>query len=145
MSDYKPLIWDSSFETGVSEIDEQHRILVNTINEAAVTLGENSNLAILEQITNDLLSYALYHFETEEELMNEYNYEEAPDEDMQTHLSQHRDFSSTVVTVKDNMKSGKPITKDELLNFLKNWLTNHILYTDKKFGAFILAKRAENS
>lgn len=142
MDEYKPLMWDSSFETGIEEIDEQHRILVNTINEAAITLSENSNLAMLEQITNDLLSYALYHFETEEELMNQYNYEEAPEEDMNTHLTQHRDFSAMVVDVKNNMKNGKPITKDELLGFLKNWLTNHILYTDKKFGAFILSKRA---
>ncbi len=142
MSSYQPLIWDANFETGVSEIDEQHRILVNTINEAAITLGETGNISVLEQITNDLLSYALYHFETEEELMGKYGYDEQREEEQKIHLAQHRDFSATVVSVKDNMKSGKLITKDELLNFLKEWLINHILYTDKKLGAFIAAQRA---
>ena len=142
MSSYQPLIWDANFETGVSEIDEQHRILVNTINEAAITLGETGNISVLEQITNDLLSYALYHFETEEELMVKYGYDEQREEEQKIHLAQHRDFSATVVSVKDNMKSGKLITKDELLNFLKEWLINHILYTDKKLGAFIAAQRA---
>jgi hemerythrin-like metal-binding protein len=142
MDSYKPLMWDANFETGVSEIDEQHRILVNTINEAAVTLGATSNLSVLEQITNDLLSYALYHFETEEELMSQYKYDEQKEDEQKMHLAQHRDFSATVVTVKENMKSGKPITKDELLGFLKEWLTNHILNTDKKLGTFITSQKA---
>jgi hemerythrin len=139
MNEYKPMVWQDSFDTGVEEIDEQHRILVNTINEAGVTLSENSNMEVLEQITNDLLSYALYHFETEEELMHQNEYTEG---DMDAHLAQHRDFSATVVGVKDGIRSGKPISKDDLLSFLQNWLVNHILNTDKKLGAFILEKRA---
>jgi hemerythrin len=140
MNEYKPMIWQDSFDTGVQEIDEQHRILVNTINEAGVTLSENSNMEVLEQITNDLLSYALYHFETEEELMQEYEYTQT---DADEHLAQHRSFSATVVDVKDGIRGGKPISKEDLLSFLQNWLANHILNTDKKFGAFILEKRAK--
>jgi len=141
MNDYKPMLWQDSFNTGVEEIDEQHRILVNTINEAGVTLSENSNIDVLEQITNDLLSYALYHFETEEELMQEYGYGEESTEDADAHLAQHRNFSATVVEVKDGLRGGKPISKDDLLSFLQNWLANHILNTDKKLGTFINNKR----
>jgi hemerythrin len=35
------------------------------------------------------------------------------------------------------MQNGNVITKDELLAYLKDWLTNHILYTDKKLGEYI--------
>ena len=136
-----PLVWDDSFATGVSEIDEQHMILVHTLNEASERLSSDSSLETLEQITQDLLSYALYHFETEEELMQEYGYEEGSEEDAQYHLQQHRSFSAKVVAVRDGLKSATPIAPADLLAFLNEWLVNHILNTDKKLGAFIINKR----
>lgn len=129
--------WDNSYNTGVEDIDEQHRILVNTINEASEKLALDSSLESLEAITKDLLSYALYHFETEEELMAEHNYKAYSQEEYDTHMKQHRSFSAQVVAVRESIKSGKPIEKEELINFLTNWLINHINKTDKKLGAFL--------
>jgi hemerythrin len=136
------LAWREDFATGVAEIDEQHMILVHTLNEAATKLIHDTSQETLEQITQDLLSYALYHFETEEELMQRYGYAEAADDAAEQHLSQHRAFSAKVVSVRDGLKSGMKITASDLLDFLNNWLVNHILNTDKKLGAFIVAKRA---
>jgi hemerythrin len=136
------LVWREDFATGVAEIDEQHMILVHTLNEAAVKLAHDTSQETLEQITQDLLSYALYHFETEEELMQQYGYADAADDAAEQHLSQHRAFSAKVVSVRDGLKSGIKIAASDLLDFLNNWLVNHILNTDKKFGAFIVAKRA---
>jgi hemerythrin-like metal-binding protein len=135
------LAWREDFATGVAEIDEQHMILVHTLNEAATKLIHDTSQETLEQITQDLLSYALYHFETEEELMQRYGYAEAADDAAEQHLSQHRAFSAKVVSVRDGLKSGMKITASDLLDFLNNWLVNHILNTDKKLGAFIVAKR----
>ncbi len=135
------LVWREDFATGVAEIDEQHMILVHTLNEAATKLKHDTSQETLEQITQDLLSYALYHFETEEELMQRYGYAEAGDDAAEQHLSQHRAFSAKVVSVRDGLKSGMKIAASDLLDFLNNWLVNHILNTDKKLGAFIVAKR----
>ena len=75
MQNPAPLIWNDSLMTGVPEIDEQHRILVHTFNEAAESLCGETRREVLEAITQDLLSYALYHFETEELLMRDAGYE----------------------------------------------------------------------
>lgn len=141
MSDHDPIAWDDSFATGVTEIDEQHHILVNTLNEANAKLADNASTEFVEQITQDLLSYALYHFETEEELMQEYGYDDDSAADAERHLQQHRAFSSKVVSVRDSLRAGIPITREDLIGFLNNWLVNHILNTDKKLGAFIVARR----
>ena len=66
MIGHELIVWNDNLVTGVAEIDEQHRILVNSINEANTRLANNISAEILDQITRDLLSYALYHFETEE-------------------------------------------------------------------------------
>lgn len=56
---------------------------------------------------------------------------------------QHRAFSSKVVAFRDGLKSATPIAPaDHLLAFLNKWLVDHILNTDKRFGSFILTKRA---
>jgi hemerythrin-like metal-binding protein len=141
MIGHELIVWNDSLVTGVAEIDEQHRILVNSINEANTRLTTGFNAEILDQITQNLLSYALYHFETEEELMQEFNYVEASAEDAETHLRQHREFSATVVAVRDGIKAGKLMSREELLSFLNGWLINHILNTDKRLAAFIVAKR----
>lgn len=141
MSGSEPIEWTAAYETGVAEIDDQHRILVNTLNEANARLEANPTTELLEPITRDLLSYALYHFETEETLMSEYGYGEEQKDDMAAHLRQHRSFSTQVVAVRDGIKAGKTISREELLSFLNNWLINHILHTDKRLGAFIVSRR----
>jgi hemerythrin len=141
-ANYQPLVWNDSFATGVAEIDEQHMILVHTLNEAGSKLANGSNPHLLEQITQDLLSYALYHFDTEEELMQEYGYRDADDDAMNRHLEQHRAFSAKVVSVREGLKAGMLVSADDILHFLNTWLVNHILNTDMKLGAFINAKRS---
>jgi len=141
MNGHEPIEWNDSFATGVVEIDEQHRILVNTLNEANAKLADNVNIDFVEQITQDLLSYALYHFETEEQLMQKNGYIDDSAADADRHLQQHRSFSGKVVAVRDNLRAGIPISREDLITFLNGWLINHILNTDKKLGAFIVAKR----
>lgn len=139
------LVWNESFVTGVPEIDEQHMILVHTLNEASEKLAADSSLELLEQITQDLLSYALYHFETEEDLMQQYAYGEQQPEQGGAHLEQHRAFSTKVVAVRENLKAGILIAPADLIGFLNDWLVNHILNTDKKLGSFIVAQRAKSA
>jgi hemerythrin-like metal-binding protein len=120
-------------------------ILVHTLNEASVKLAGDPGIALLERIVQDLLSYALYHFETEEGLMQEYGYSENSGDDAARHLEQHRAFSSKVVEVHESLKQGTPVAPADLLGFLNDWLVNHILNTDKKLGAYIAARRAASS
>lgn len=136
------LQWSDRFLTGVVEIDDQHRILVGILNEAGFRLSRDGGADYLEQVTSDLLSYAIYHFATEERLMLQYDYGDAWPEDAQAHLNEHRDFSSKVMAVGDQVRQGQPVSTEELLRFLRNWLVNHVLNTDQRLGAFIKQQEA---
>ncbi len=137
-----PLVWRDEFATGVEEIDEQHKILIHTLQEANQLLTNNSSAEVLDKITRDLLAYALYHFDTEEELMQQYGYSDQ-EEDLEAHLAQHRSFSAKVVSIREDLKAGTLISREALLGFLSDWLSHHILNTDKKLGAHIRAKQAQ--
>ena len=139
------LEWSDALTTGVAEIDEQHMILVHTLNEASERLAIESTAETLGEITQDLLSYALYHFDTEEELMQQYGYQAGSADDAQLHLEQHRSFSSKVVSVREGLKTGVLIAPEALIGFLNDWLVNHIQNTDKRLARFILDKRGSAS
>ncbi len=141
MADYDLIVWNDKLVTGIGKIDEQHQILVNLFNEANIKLTTNNNARFMEEITRNLLSYALYHFETEEGLMQKYGYIE----DSDAHIRQHRSFSAKVVAVRNDIKTGIPISREDLLSFLNSWLINHILNTDKQFAAFLLASEKYRS
>jgi hemerythrin-like metal-binding protein len=141
MASHDPIIWNEALVTGVEEIDDQHRILVKTLNDAGQQLAGKRSAALLEQITRDLLSYAIYHFEIEETLMQETDYLVHHPDEATAHQQQHRSFSAKVVAVREGLKSGTPISREDLLGFLNGWLVNHIMHTDKKLAAHILAQR----
>lgn len=141
----KRLEWGEALLTGVPEIDEQHMILVHTLNEAAERLGRECSAEILGQITQDLLGYALYHFDTEEELMQQSGYCEQDAVMQALHLEQHRSFSAKVVSIRESLKAGTLIAPDDLIGFLNQWLVDHIMNTDKKLAAFLLAGKTQTA
>lgn len=141
MNEIEDIKWDSSYDTGVTEIDDQHKILIKTLNDAQHKLANGFSVDLLNQITKELLNYALYHFETEEELMLESNYNENKLDEYEKHIKQHRDFSAKVVSIRESIQIGHPINQTELIDFLKNWLVNHINNIDKKFTVYLASKQ----
>ena len=134
---YEPIIWNESLMTGINVIDAQHKILVDMLNEANTKLTECGGQLALEEIVRDLVSYAVYHFDTEEELMVDNHY--AP-ENLQDHVCEHRTFSKKVTNLQHELQEGKLISREDLLTFLNGWLINHILKTDMELGKFLNQK-----
>ena len=60
--------WNSSFETGIAIIDEQHSQLVKLLNQLAYGYVCGVEHREIEFILDALIDYAAYHFETEEAL-----------------------------------------------------------------------------
>jgi hemerythrin len=138
MISHEPIIWNDTFLIGIDRIDNQHKVLVNTLNQANTRLANGVTRETLEQITRDLLSYAIYHFETEESLMREYDYEAGSDSAASRHREEHRSFSQQVLKLREGLHDGRLVTREELLTFLNQWLVNHILHTDMRFGEFLI-------
>jgi len=145
MSAIPPLSWRTEFATGVAEIDEQHKVLVHTLIETAAIPLPEFDRSRLEQVTQGLLAYALYHFETEESLMQQYGYDDAEPAAAQFHVEQHRWFSRQVASVRESLKYADSLPATELLDFLNHWLVDHILNVDKQLGEFIRSRRESSA
>ena len=126
--------WDTYFETGIPTIDEQHRGLVDIINEAAPLLTSRSEVARgrFDVLMDRLFDYAAVHFKTEESIMAQHGLRaEYCDE----HQALHRDFVNQLIEFR-TMTGQQPLDESgpTLLRFLTGWLTFHILDEDQRMA-----------
>ena len=142
MPEVQTFTWRPDFATGVAIIDDQHRVLINMLNEANTKLNDRSPIADFSKIVQGLLSYAGYHFQTEDGLMNQHGYVTDCAEDAAQHKAQHTAFAEKVVAVQASLAAGQRIPKADLVDFLTQWLADHILNTDRKLGKFICSRPA---
>jgi hemerythrin len=134
--------WGPELATGVEEMDRQHRILIGAIQELETWRGPGAAAARFEQVTRDLLAYAIYHFETEEQLIRHYGYDRAETEEAEAHLRQHRDFSRRIVDLRARLQGDETAPQDAIVSFLRQWWKAHICTTDQLLARFILARRS---
>jgi hemerythrin len=66
--------WDKRLETGIDEIDDQHRELFNRIDKLELAMYSGKGAAELKQLVEFLLSYVDEHFGSEERVMLDAGY-----------------------------------------------------------------------
>jgi len=131
------IIWSEVYEMGIKKIDEQHHILVDTINKANNLLTDDYSIENLQEVAKNLIHYADFHFKTEEELMETYQYSSYMFEEYEVHIQEHREFAVKVQNIYDEFIEGNHIERAEIINFLCQWLIDHTHTTDKKLGYFL--------
>jgi hemerythrin len=127
--------WDNSLSVKVAEIDKQHRKLIDLINKLNDAMKGGKGKDILEKIIDELFAYAGGHFATEEKYFDQFKFPES-----NTHKDKHKEFVKKISEFKNGFDSGKVALTVEVMNFLKDWLRNHIQGTDKKYGPFFNEK-----
>jgi hemerythrin len=127
--------WQDSFAIGVAEIDEQHRRLIGAINDFYTGLHYERSQEALAKLLKFLIDYIAMHFRTEEALMARHGYP-----GQAAHKEQHLAFEARVAQMAERYISGKLLLSLEVTRFLRQWLTEHILHTDKELGLFLSAR-----
>jgi hemerythrin len=127
--------WNESYNIGIKTIDTQHRKLVDILNSLYDAMGKGQANQVLGRILDELIQYTVVHFSTEERLFKQYGYP-----DSVAHKKEHDDLTAQVKKLQTDLKSGKITLSMQLGTFLKDWLKNHILQTDKKYAPFLIAK-----
>ena len=122
-------IWDSSFATGLDNVDAQHFHMVEIINEFGKQLVMNElSEKEIEAVFQELYDYTLYHFQEEEMLMKTARIDS---QFLSRHIKVHQDFLLKITTMHDQASVDDPATLRHLLDFLIHWLAYHILGMDQ--------------
>ncbi|MEW6195268.1 MAG: bacteriohemerythrin [Bacteroidota bacterium] len=124
--------WDPSYSVNINSIDTQHKKLINMINNLHEAMLQGRGKEVLGSIFNELASYTIYHFNHEEELFAKYDYME-----QNKHKAEHERLIAQVNDLKNNFNKGGSVLTMEVMNFLKLWLSDHIIGSDKKYSSFL--------
>ncbi len=129
------LEWNDSFLIGIKQFDEHHKHLVSLLNMTFDGVTTNAPKDELEAVLNELLDYTTYHFAAEELWMKEHNYP-----GLAIQVKEHGEFVRRIGEIVRDFHSGKSDVDLIVLNFLTDWLTEHILEKDSEYGTYVAAK-----
>lgn len=118
-----PMLWSPMFETGVKEIDDQHRRLVGYVNELQSTRA-NGDPALVKEVLEAAIDYTLYHFAFEECVLESSDYALTD-----AHKKVHEKFAADLFAMKAQLERGE-IGARELNEVLTKWLFDHIRHAD---------------
>ncbi|MBI4984964.1 MAG: bacteriohemerythrin [Rhodocyclales bacterium] len=129
--------WSDSMSVGNTHIDEQHMILIDTINQLASAEAQNDR-NVVAMIIDELVGYAAFHFHFEEQLMESCGYAQ-----LDSHRRIHQGFVHWVSNVREEFSYHRRTQLGErILGFLRDWLRDHILGEDQLYRPFLPNKDA---
>ena len=132
--------WSDEFSLNMPEIDAQHQVLIDLINQVwGATIASKPDAEKTIRIVEELEKYTLTHFTAEEVFMRKMNYL-----NFKPHKQAHDQFVARVSDEKKKIIAGQRMSLD-IVHFLKDWLINHILVSDKEYAAQYKQKAAPAS
>ncbi|HJV82010.1 response regulator [Noviherbaspirillum sp.] len=132
------LAWSEQFATGLEEIDAQHRVLIDKISALSELRGSGAEDLALRNTFDDLRHYALYHFQSESELIQAWPVNRAYKD---AHAKAYRSFTELLDKADAYVATNLIDVVDHLLGFLVKW---HIAGVDARLIRQIIALRSDS-
>jgi hemerythrin-like metal-binding protein len=86
---------------------------------------------------SSLIYYAYTHFATEERYLLQVHFP-----DLKQHVLDHIDFIMKTLGLALRVESGGDETRIELLRYLKEWYSSHVLVTDRQYIPFLASEKS---
>ncbi len=131
--------WTPAMSVGVEALDTDHKMLIGLINQLADAIAKGDAHDIVASVINALVDYTEYHFGREEEMMRACGYGY-----FNSHVATHGKIVETLRHLRD-AHAGRALgqTEQVLLDFMRAWLTDHILGVDMKYAPVMKGREAE--
>jgi hemerythrin-like metal-binding protein len=123
--------WKPTYSVNVKRCDDDHKKLFALICDLRSAMKSGRGAQATDTIVAELESASVVHFKAEEALMERTKYP-----CLESHRMEHRTFIDTLAQFRREGISAQPY---EVLNFMSNWLVNHIKRTDQQYSAHLNA------
>lgn len=130
----KFIVWSKIFESGVPEIDAEHKVLFEIANKFYDNIRHGDSEAVVFETLNKLVRYAEQHFRREEKMLEEIGY---PEDKVMHHKAQHQRLITQIFEVWETQYEivGERLIDqpEKMKHFLTDWLIMHILIEDRDY------------
>ena len=126
------IVWFSGFSVKIEQFDDEHKRLVQLLNNLydAMPLGVANK--ILPTILHELVNYTKTHFKNEEAAFEKYNYPDA-----EAHKKEHDAFGKKLDRFYKSFNEGSVTLSEDVFNMLHEWVKDHIMQSDKAYTRFL--------
>lgn len=126
--------WRDEFNTGVAEVDHEHRELIDLINELHEQIGADAPRDTVSDFLGEVFAKISAHFALEETVMRKYDYDEYAD-----HKADHEKLLDDLRDIMDDFEAGTGADYRQALGAaVRDWFVNHFKTKDarlhKKLG-----------
>ncbi len=127
--------WDERYSVGVKQFDDEHKRIFELVQELGKSIVDGTSQEKLGKVLVGIVEYADMHFASEERLMKKHGYPE-----LDEHIVEHEKFAGQITDFQEQWANGRAILTAEVLKTLIDWLHDHMLNTDAKYGPFFNSK-----
>jgi len=120
--------WKDEYSVEVNEIDEQHKKIFLLINDLYNAIQEMNTKEKLKEILENLIDYAIYHFNTEEKYFDKFKFELTSE-----HKQEHNQFKKKISDMNEKINNNEIQISFELIDFLEDWIIDHVTDSDQKY------------
>ena len=132
-------VFTDKYKTGITFVDDEHRKLFEIISDTNDLIHDqllHDKYDEIMRLLAELRDYTELHFSEEEALMERIHYPELPSQ-----KRAHAAFVDRLVNIDldemEDLDDNQQVYLLDLIQFLLNWLANHILACDKKIGEYM--------
>lgn len=135
--------WKKEYSVDIQEIDEQHKLLIQMINDLLQVIIQKSGPVTVCEVLERLTHYTRTHFEAEEILMRNADFPS-----YEAHKARHDQFIREVEALERRAKisqGSEQLVGMEMLFKLKDWLVDHIVCMDMDYSLHVQSRNAVRS
>ena len=120
-----PLIeWRKEFETGVADVDHEHKQLVDLINQLHEEATAGASYSRIQDFLGEVFAKIAAHFALEESIMRKHAYDE-----YEAHKAEHE---MLLDEIRDIMDVTTPNYGEALSATVRDWFVNHFKSKDAR-------------
>jgi hemerythrin-like metal-binding protein len=126
------ITWNEHLSVGIERFDLEHREMIAVINDLDAAMQRGEGAQALGDLLRRLVDYTRRHFRSEEETLEAHGYP-----DLDAHRREHRSLEEQVLDLQDAYEGGRRSLSVQTMTFLRDWLKNHIMGCDHRYGPFL--------
>lgn len=126
------LTWNHACSVGVMAMDDQHGILMDTLNDLRLAVVRGSSRDEVQEIMDRLIEFTRMHFWNEEQLMAKFNFP-----NLDEHRAEHQRLLSQIQSSARKIQHGESMHMRPLLGFLRDGYQEHMAGLDQEYGPWL--------
>ncbi len=120
--------WRKEFETGISDVDHEHKELVDIINRLHEHMASGADRSHVTKFLGEVFAKIAAHFALEESIMRKHAYDE-----YEAHKTEHELLLDEIRDIMDTQQDGPSSAYgDSLSSTVGDWFVNHFKSKDAR-------------